>query len=145
MGSSSTFEPVDRSAKGRPGCTEPPLRIINTFIPPRVRLMWAYLLQCPQNKTRPPPPTTVHPRPVFSCLCMCMRGTAHGNAGSSPVTRGILASTLAASAVLHIRDPDGILNVTLGEIRWKTPHPVFTHIMFNILCCLVPLTACSAK
>lgn len=37
--------------------------------------------------------------------------------GSSPVTRGILASTLVASAVLHLRDPNGTLNVTLGEFR----------------------------
>ena len=44
-------------------------------------------------------------------------------AGSSPVTKGILASTLVASALLHARDLDGNFNVTLGEFSHEYSPP----------------------
>ena len=46
-------------------------------------------------------------------------------AGSSPVTKGVLASTLVASAFLHARDPDGNFNVTLGKLLSTVPALVY--------------------
>ncbi|CAM9752295.1 unnamed protein product, partial [Pylaiella littoralis] len=64
--------------------------------------------------------------------------------GSSPVTRGILVSTLAASAVLHIRDPDGILNVTLDVWRVLTEGELWRLLTCHTVCTSMgPLLACS--
>ncbi|CAN0013747.1 unnamed protein product [Ectocarpus sp. 4 AP-2014] len=64
--------------------------------------------------------------------------------GSSPVTRGILASNLVASAVLHARDPDGTLNVTLDVWRVLTEGEIWRLLSCHTVCTSMgPLLASS--
>ena len=52
------------------------------------------------------------------CNVLCAQSTRTSlcpRTGCSPVTKGVLVSTLVASAVLRVKDPGGKFNVTLGE------------------------------
>eukprot|EP00904_Undaria_pinnatifida_P006484 jgi/Undpi1/2966/HiC_scaffold_14.g06343.m1 len=64
--------------------------------------------------------------------------------GSSPVTKGVLASTLVASAFLHARDPDGNFNVTLDIWRVLTEGELWRLVSCHAVCTSMgPLLATS--